>query len=322
MNRLKLLVLCGGPSTEHEVSLKTAEMILRSLDTKKYKTEKAIIEKNSSWIIHDKKKSMPAAEAPLWLVRSKFDFVFIAIHGAFGEDGQIQAILEWLGIPYSGSGVLSSGIVMDKNISNILYTANGFQVPRYVIHKKNKDIIFPFPLVVKPIKGGSSIGTSIVKTKRELPNALRAAFQEGNRIMLQEYIKGREITCAILEDKNGRPHALPPTEIIPKSAAFFDYRAKYSIGGSKEVTPAKILKKQTQEIQTLALKAHSILGCSGMSRSDFILRNRKFFILETNTIPGMTETSLLPQAARAARISFGTLLDMIIQNGLYNKNHA
>ena len=318
---MKLLVLCGGPSAEHEVSLKTARMILQSLNETKYETERAVIEKNGTWTI-DNKKSLPATDAVQWVVRSRFDFVFIAIHGAFGEDGRLQTILEWLDIPYSGSGILSSGMAMDKHVANILYRAHGLRVPEYAVIKNENEIIkLPLPLVIKPIGGGSSVGVSIVKDKKNLKSALRNALKTGNHAMIQRYIKGRELTCGVLEDKNGKPFALPPTEIVPKNAQFFDYHAKYAVGGSEEITPARLSKKQTQDLQKLAVKAHTVLGCSGMSRSDFILSNGRFFILETNTIPGMTETSLLPQAALAAGIDFPTLLDMIIQNGLRNAKH-
>jgi D-alanine-D-alanine ligase len=206
---------------------------------------------------------------------------------------------------------------MDKQMTNIIYTAIGLRVPPYAILDKGqaKSAGIPLPFVVKPVVGGSSIGVSVVKTKKEIPAAFKRALREGRRVMVQKYINGKEVTCGVLEDENGRPFVLPPTEIIPQSAAFFDYHAKYATGGSLEITPARITQVQTKEVQALAVRAHRALGCRGMSRSDFILSGGKFYILETNTIPGMTEASLLPKAAATAGISFPALLDMIIVAG-------
>ena len=313
---LKIAVVCGGPSSEHEVSLNTAKMIMGSLDRKKYKPMLVTIKKSGLWEFGSKKPvSIGSAMSEL----KKFDFVFIAIHGVFGEDGHIQALLEWINIPYSGSGILSSAMAMDKGISNDLYRAIGMYVPRYaVFHRSSqtKEQKFEIPAVIKPVDGGSSVGVSVVRSNGEFQKALKKAFKENERVMVQQFIKGREFTCGILEDNKGRAFALPPTEIIPKSSKFFDYKAKYNIGGSQEITPAHLLKEMTKKMQAMALSAHEALGCRGMSRSDFILKGLTFYILETNTIPGMTQTSLLPQAAKAAGIDFPEMLDLIVSAGL------
>jgi D-alanine-D-alanine ligase len=317
--KLSILVLAGGPSSEHEVSLRTAQMILKNLDLKKYKTSLAIIKKDKKWYFDIDKKYLRMGDAMKRLSLSSFDFVFIAMHGAFGEDGRIQAVLEWTGLPYAGSGVLSSAMAMDKEVSNALYKADGLRVPPYIVierRTKLKKLGPDLPLVVKPVNGGSSVGVSIVKQKKDLNKAINLAFKEDDRIILQKYIKGREFTCGVLESKDGNSFALPPTEIIPKTASFFDYKAKYKIGGSLEVTPAHLPGSQIKELQQLALRAHSVLRCKGMSRSDFIMSGSKFYILETNTIPGMTETSLLPQAAKAAGIKLPDFLDLMIEAGL------
>jgi D-alanine-D-alanine ligase len=313
---LKIAVVCGGPSSEHEVSLNTAKMIMGSLDRTKYKPTLVTIKKTGLWAFGSKK--------PIDIGRAinelkTYDFVFIAMHGVFGEDGRMQALLEWIGIPYSGSGVLSSAMAMDKGVSNDIYHSIGMNVPRYaVLNKKfkNNEYTFEGPAVLKPVNGGSSVGVLIVKSKREFQAALKKAFKEGDRVVVQQFIKGREFTCGILEDNNGVAFALPPTEIVPKSSKFFDYKAKYNNGGSLEITPANLSKSMTKNMQTIALEAHEALGCRGMSRSDFILKKSKFYILETNTIPGMTKTSLLPQAAKAAGISFPDMLDLVVSAGL------
>jgi D-alanine-D-alanine ligase len=313
---LEIAVICGGPSTEHEVSLRTAAMVIKNLDRKKYKPTLIVIKKNGLWKF-GLKKSIEIGRAVDEL--KAFDFAFVAMHGVFGEDGRIQALLEWIGAPYSGSGVLSSAMAMDKGISNDLYRAIGMHVPRYAVLNKNdqkKKYNFEFPAVVKPIDGGSSVGVSIVRSKKELQKGIRNVFNGNKQVMIQKFIEGREFTCGMLEDKNGKAFALPPTEIIPKTSKFFDYKAKYNVGGSQEITPANLSKPMTKKLQAIALKAHAALGCSGMSRSDFILKGSTFYILETNTIPGMTQTSLLPQAAKAAGIEFSEMLDLIIFAGL------
>lgn len=320
---LHVLVLCGGPSSEHEVSLNTGAMVFKNIDRKQYAPQLAVIQKDGKWKFGNEK--VLDIGAALARIRSRFDFVFIAMHGAFGEDGRIQALLEWVGVPYGGSGVASSAMAMDKNVSNILYAANGLRVPRYAVLHKNimkgkLNLPVPLPFVVKPRNGGSSVGVSIVTEKAAIKKALAAAFREETEAMVQEYIKGREFTCGVVEGKSGRPFALPPTEIVPRVSGFFDYKAKYEPGGSDEITPPKLPKSKIKELQRMALVAHEALGCRGMSRSDFIMRGSTFYILETNTIPGMTQTSLLPQAARVAGISFSELLHLIIQAGLRAKS--
>jgi D-alanine-D-alanine ligase len=304
--RLKIAIVCGGPSSEHEVSLKTGRMVLKNLDRKKYDPSLVVLGKTIDILEVIKRLE-------------KFNFVFIAIHGAFGEDGRLQALLESAGVPYSGSGVLSSAMAMDKSVSNALYEAAGLQVPRYSTVDNNHENNIRLPVVIKPTEGGSSVGVSIIKSKGDLRAALKKAFKESGRVMIQKYIRGREFTCGVLENKNGNPFALPPTEIIPKTSSFFDYHAKYKIGGSLEITPPRLPKAKIKTLQQMALSAHILLGCSGMSRSDFMLQGSTFYILETNTIPGMTETSLLPQAAKVVGINFTSMLDLIIAAGLRKK---
>lgn len=316
---IKIAVVCGGPSSEHEISLSTAKMIMGSLDRMKYVPTLVTIKKSGLWEFGSK-KTIDIGYAINEL--KAFDFVFIAMHGVFGEDGRIQALLEWIGVPYSGSGVLSSAMAMDKGISNDVYRMIGMNVPRYAVFNKNsqnKGYKFGIPFVIKPVDGGSSVGVSIVKSKKELQVALRNAFEKNDRVMVQQFIKGREFTCGVLEDNKGAAFALPPTEIIPKSSKFFDYKAKYKVGGSMEITLAHLSKSMTKNMQVMALKVHKALGCRGMSRSDFILKGSTFHILETNTIPGMTKTSLLPQAAKAVGIGFPDMLDLIISAGLRRK---
>lgn len=329
------MVLMGGPSSEHEVSLASGKNVIAALDPKKYLARPVIISKNG------KLPALPRA-----------DVAFIAMHGKYGEDGTIQAILEALKIPYTGSGVLASALGMDKPRASAVFKAAGLNVPDFLIISKKgttkHSLVSGYEAklrswkmaVVKPANHGSSVGISIVKNTREFKQGIREAFRHSDRVMVQKFIKGRELTCGVLEipphssfrkggikslslplypsEIKGDLAALPPTEIRPQKGPFYDYRSKYEEGGSEHITPPPGLsKKMIKTVQETACRAHQVIGCSGMSRSDFILgEDGKLYILEINTIPGMTATSLLPEAAKTAGISFSKFLDMLIENAL------
>lgn len=353
--RKNIAVLMGGPSAEHEVSLNTGKMVMAGLRDAGYRAMPVTITREGEWIF-PKAKHLTLGRALDKLKAAKTDIAFIAMHGPFGEDGTIQGLLEYAGIPYTGSGVLASALAMDKAKSYELFAAHGLRVPKYLVVRGEKWEVGSgnvlreierksgFPCVVKPVNLGSSVGVSIVKEEKDLKKALAAAFQHGVHVLVDEYIKGTEVTCGVLDDGGGsEPIALPVTEIIPVRSAFFDYKAKYTKGECQEITPARIPSELTKRVQAVALAAHRILGCSGMSRADMIIERPAFapssgasagrrttndrrlttvdkeggiYLLEVNTIPGMTETSLLPQAARAAGIPFPKLLDRIIRAAL------
>ncbi|KKQ81352.1 MAG: D-alanine-D-alanine ligase [Parcubacteria group bacterium GW2011_GWF2_38_76] len=290
----KIAIICGGPSSEHEVSLQTGKMIANNLSQ-----EKGLWQFGSD--------SFPLVEALRELKARKFNLVFIALHGAFGEDGHLQAMLDSIDLPYTGSNMLASAMAMDKNISNILFEQAGLAVPKYqIISKINDSIDISLPFVIKPLDGGSSIGVTIVKKESEIKE------------MAQRYINGREFTCAILDNIEGDPIALSPIEIIPRVSSFFDYEAKYEDSGSEEIINPEIGAGKLKELQELALKAHNVLGCSGMSRTDFMEEDGKFYVIETNTIPGMTKNSLLPKSAKGNNIEFEEVLNLIINSALKN----
>jgi len=295
----------GGPSAEHEISLKTGAMVLKNLERGKYSTFPFLIAKNGKWPMTPK------------ALKKKCDMVFIAMHGEFGEDGTVQAILEKSKIPYTGSGVKASRLGMDKVKSFKIFARAGLNVPDYEVLKNNKGKIkINLPLVVKPADRGSSVGLSIVQNPKKILAALKLAFKFSRVAIVQKYIRGRELTCGVLEI-NGRPRALPVTEIIPLRRVFFDYYSKYTKGASDEITPANLPKNIARKIQKAALLTHKAIGASGYSRSDFILGNDgDLYILEINTLPGMTATSLVPQAAQAVGIPFPKLLDLIIESAL------
>lgn len=344
--KIKLAVLMGGPSAEHEVSLSTGKMIINALDKDKYDIQPITITKDKKWRIPayepkllkrnavSIKNSLISYETGQALEtiknEKKIDVVFIAMHGTYGEDGIIQGFFDLVGLPYTGSGILASALAMDKLKSAEIYAYHGLTVPKF-IHLTRKEwnsrkmiveesIVqkFGFPVVIKPRDCGSSVGITIVRKEQDLEKAIVGALELSNNVLAQEYVLGTEVTCAVLDDGSGEkePIPLPPTQIIPKNGEFFDYNAKYTPGATEEVTPPRLHPTIIKNIQDTALKVHKILGCSGMSRTDMILRDNELFVLETNTIPGMSETSLLPQAAAAAGIPFPKLLDRIIQAAL------
>jgi D-alanine-D-alanine ligase len=247
---------------------------------------------------------------------------FILLHGPFGEDGTMQGFLDMLDIPYQGAGVLGSAMAMNKNIAKIMYQQAGMQVPAWCMATRD-DIDSPgkiieqlgLPVVIKPLHQGSSLGMSIPTTAEEVKAGLRTAFDFDNQVMVEEFIKGREITGGVLG--NEKLTALPLVEIIPgEDFQFFDYEAKYQPGASKEVCPADFGPETTAKAQEYALTAHRVLNLEVYSRTDMIVNDQGIYVLETNTIPGMTPTSLLPQAAAAHGLPFAAFLDRLIELAL------
>ena len=297
--KTKIVVLMGGKSSEHDISVISGNEVVKNLDKKKYLAIPVVISKEGKGFDR--------------INKNKPDIVFIALHGKFGEDGTVQGMLELLGIPYTGSGVLASSIGMDKLMFRKLMHAEGITSPDYFVVNKNEKVrkLFKPPYFVKPFDGGSSVGVSIVKKGKELENALKLVFRYSETAIVEEFVEGLEVTCGVLGNDN--PVALPVTEIHPIKGDFFDYKSKYKENGSEEITPARISKKMTEEVRGLAVKIHKLVGARGFSRVDFILQKGKTpIVLEINTIPGMTPMSLLPKAAAAAGITYPQLLDRII----------
>ncbi len=304
MKKLTIALLAGGISSEREISLQSGDQVYEALDKKKFDV-----------IRYDPKTDLNrlVAEAP------SIDAALIILHGPYGEDGTVQGLLDLLDIPYQGSGVLGSAIAMNKLVSKQLYERFGLPIPPYIVIQHNNAIDpeeylerLGMPLVVKPVKGGSSVGISIVKSKESLKNAVDEAFTYDDTVLIESYIDGIELTGGVIGNKN--LEALPIIEIIPdKEHEFFDYEAKYTAGITREICPARIDEDLTVKAQTYAKMAHSSLFCKGYSRTDMILKKREIYIIETNTIPGMTATSLLPLAAGTAGIGFSQLLDRLIE---------
>ncbi len=317
MKKIRIGVLMGGTSNERAVSLLSGAQVLKNLSRDLYDVSKIEITKDGKWFLNNKTFLTILPDRDL---KKRFDVIFIALHGTFGEDGKVQSILDTLQIPYTGSGALPSALGMNKAKTMELLAMHKIRMPQTISLRKNDKTTpaITFPSVVKPNAAGSSVGVSIVKDKKSLIPALRKAFKEDKKALVQEYIEGRELTCAVIGNSaNSDLVALPPIEIV-SPGTFFDYRAKYLSKKTQEICPAPIDKKNSAELIRLSKKVHATLGCDGLTRSDFILskNDNKLYFLEINTIPGLTEASLCPKAAKAAGISFPKFLDKQIQLAL------
>lgn len=305
--KLTVALLAGGKSAEREVSLKSGEQVFKSLDKERYEV-----------LRYDPATDLPALAQDA----HRIDVAMIILHGRLGEDGTIQGMLDSLGLPYQGSGVLGSAVAMNKILSKQLYVHAGLPTAPFLIADRAAPpdpaaVIarLGLPVVVKPEHEGSSIGLTIVRDSEKLADAFTKAWEFDKRCMVEKYIPGIEITAGVLG--NDKIQALPLIEIVPGDAyEYFDYTAKYTPGASQEICPARVSPAITAKAQELAIRAHQALCCRGYSRTDMILSGEDLYILETNTIPGMTETSLFPQAAAKAGIGFSELLDRLIELAL------
>lgn len=302
----KIVVVMGGPSTEAEVSRRSGTAILEALKAKGYNAEG--LELNPATFANDIKAS--GAE-----------FVFNALHGKFGEDGIIQGTLEMMGIPYTGSGVMAAAVTMDKVATKRFFMAEGIPTPkahtyfRYEFKKRDLtgEILqeFSVPVVVKASSQGSSIGVVIVEKAEELEAALSEAFKYDREVLVEEFIKGRELTVAVWGNEE-KQEALPIIEITTVTGRY-DYVTKYKVGASTHIIPAPIPEEVKKKVKEIAIRAFAVCGCSGMARVDFMLgEDNQPYAIEVNTIPGMTETSLVPDAGRAAGIEFPELCARIL----------
>ena len=314
-------VLRGGPSSEYEISLETGGNVLKVLREKfgdKYQTHDILIDKEGNWHI-DGMKTVPGS------LSSQIDVAFNALHGSYGEDGKVQKVLETHGIPFTGSDSLSSAVGMNKVLSRNIFANHDLKVPigKEISSKDIKENVaeiarelfrsFPMPAVVKPVSGGSSIGVSIAHTQKELLASLKKAAEHGSSVLVEEFIKGTEVSVGVIEGfRDQELYVLPVVEIVPKTK-FFDFEAKY-MGKSEEIVPARLSFKIKEEFSDLAKKAHRALGLRHYSRSDFIIHpKRGIYILETNTLPGLTNESLIPKALRSVGSDTFELVDHLIQ---------
>ena len=302
-----IVVLMGGISGERGISILTGKACSKALKKKGYK----VVELDASgYFVRD-------------LIKLKPKVVFNALHGKYGEDGFIQSILEALKIPYTHSGVVASNNAMNKDVSKLIFKKNNMKVPKHFLLEKNKKVSLnkkmkknkiKFPIVIKPINEGSSLGVYICKNKEEFNKNYKKISNNYNKIILEEYIPGREIQVAVM-GKRG----LGAIELIPKRK-FYDYEAKYSNKAkTRHIMPAPLTAKESIEVLNIAKKAHRVLKCRGISRSDFRFYENKFYLLETNTQPGMTKLSLVPEIADHKNIAFEELVNWIVKDASINR---
>ena len=302
-----VVVLLGGMSGERKISFLTGKACSSALKKKGYKV-----------LNLDAKDDLSSK-----LKKIKPKKIFNALHGKYGEDGYVQSILEYLKIPYTHSGVVSSSLAMDKEISRMIFKRKKILVPKSLVIKSKQSKIFikkkiinklKFPIVIKPINEGSSLGVHICKNIKQLYKKYKQLSKNYNRVLLEKFIPGKEIQVAIMGNR-----ALGAIELIPKRE-FYDYKAKYSIKAKTEhIMPASLTKKKYKEVLKIAKKAHQSLGCRGITRSDFRFFNNKFYLLETNTQPGMTKLSLVPEIAKYRGINFEDLVEWMIKDASCNR---
>ncbi len=301
-----IAVIYGGKSLEREVSLRSGAGVIAALKRLGYNVRG--IDFESIDFIYE---------------LEEIDLVFLALHGIYGEDGRIQSVLDIMGMPYVGSGVLASSLAMDKSLSKLIFKEAGIRTaPDYLA--KRKDTIqqineqvrcsLSYPIVVKPNLEGSSIGLSFVDNEEELIRTLESTFTDYDELLLEECVTGREVTVAVIEDSEGAK-ALPIIEIIPNLGKYYNYDSKYAAGGSEHIVPAEIEPEQAELLKNWALAAFNKIGCRSFARVDFIIPDDGTdpVILEINTLPGMTETSLVPDAAQAIGLSYDQLVDLLVE---------
>ena len=300
MNKPKrIAVLMGGPGEEKDVSLKSGQAIIKALNHNGYDVISIILDTKLEKLVKE---------------LLSVDLVFLGLHGNIGENGTIQGFLDALGIIYTGSGPLSSAICMDKNISKIIAKNNGIMTPKWKLcNTAIDDAKMNYPVIVKPNGQGSTVGLRIAHNESELKPALEYAFNYDNSVLVEEYIQGRELTVMLIDGK-----AQPVCEIIP-SHEFYDYECKYTAGMSKYICPAEIDDNISNYVKKISENLFDLLKCENYSRADFRMDDQnKFWFLEMNTLPGMTDTSLAPMSALAAGISFNELIDKIVMHAWNN----
>ncbi|CDM68137.1 D-alanine-D-alanine ligase [Clostridium bornimense] len=296
---MKVGVLMGGISTEREISLKSGEGIVASIDREKYDVVPIVIDSKDDVI--NKVKDL--------------DFAFLALHGKFGEDGSVQSVLETFEIPYSGCGPMTSAICMDKDMTKKVLKASDIRTARWTMAKSTENINFDkieemgYPVVVKPNGGGSSVATNLAHSKEEVIDAVKLALDVDKEVMIEEYIKGDEITCCMINRR------IYPVIAIKPTGEFFDFASKYEAGGAEEVV-VTLEENLHKEVERLAVACWDALKCESYVRVDMIIKDGVPYILELNTLPGMTEASLFPKSAKAAGLSYDKLITTFIEESL------
>ena len=351
MEEINVLVLSGGPSPERSVSLQSGQMVSDQLDSDRYRVVPVQVARDGVWCRAGEAEEMeddgsgeeaqrvPCGKGQLTpeigrsidrvLIGEEIDVAFLAMHGFYGEDGKVQGLLESFGVKYTGSGVCASALAMDKGKSRHMFMQNRIRVPRWTSfdrktwQAKSQKLTalvekeLGLPCFVKPNDLGSSIGVNLVDNVQRLRMVIESNLQISRNVIVEELLEGREVTCGVLEKggRETRTEALPIVEIRPKRE-FFDFSAKYKSEFVEEIVPADLDSTEADAISKAALRAHHVLGCAGFSRTDMILCDGEPYVLELNTIPGLTPVSLFPKAAEAAGLSFPEVLNTLIQTAL------
>jgi D-alanine-D-alanine ligase len=323
-NKLNIAILAGGNSSEEEISLNGAKQIGRWLDSSRYSIYPIVI-KGTSWTLrHPELGDIPVSKDEFTVTangqRIRFDCALIAIHGTPGENGLLQGYLEMIGIPYTTGGVMNTSLTFNKFYCKELVAQTGVNLGKGLLLRKGRSynpesIVnqLGLPLFVKPNESGSSYGVSKVKTANELPGAIAKAFAEDSTIIIEEFIKGRELTCGLVKTSE-QELVFPITEVVPRNE-FFDYNAKY-LNQSEEITPAPIPQELNDMIKRQSLAIYDRLECRGIVRIDYIYSNNKLYFLEINTVPGMSEASIVPQMVAAMGKSMNEVFGMVIDDAI------
>ncbi len=330
MEKKNIALVAGGDSGEYVISMESAKMIKKNIDPSLYKVYTILIQKHTWVYIDEQGNKIPVDKNDFSItIEAKkvlFDCVFITIHGTPGEDGKLQGYFDLLDIPYTTAGLLASALTFNKHFCNMVVRQLGLPVARSL--KLTRDSVLEegtilksvsLPVFVKPNKGGSSLGTTFVKTQHALLPSVKHAFEHDNEVLVEEYIQGVELTCGALMHE-GKVKVLPVTEIISKTEArFFDFKAKYTKGASDEITPARISAELTRLVQDTTAFLYKELDMKGLTRFDYIYSQDSLFFLEVNVTPGMSETSIVPQQAEVEGISVMELFSMMIQEALIRR---
>jgi len=322
MGKVRIAVLRGGPSEEFDVSLKTGESVLGALDMTRYEPVDVVISRSGEWIVRGYTRT------PQEILHG-VDAAFIALHGAYGEDGTLQRLLDTLGVCYTGSGAFPSAIAMNKRLTKEHLAPLGVRMPQHMLVTASsltntvglisaiQEFLGNGAYIIKPVNGGSSVGTAIAHDGTELERVLREVLSVHTDALVEEFIYGREATCGVIDNFRGaRRYALPPIEIVPPaSSEIFDFTVKYD-GSTEEICPGRFSREEKEEIERLAAYVHEVLELRQYSRSDFIVSKDGIYFLEVNTLPGLTPESLMPKALEAVGCAYSDFLDHLLTQTL------
>ncbi len=308
----KVAIIYGGPGSEHEVSVSSAKNILENIDREKFDVLEIFVDKNKKYKIGE--EIFNEEDGINEIKNINIDVVFPIIHGEYGEDGELQEKLEKAGIKFVGHSSEVSRLTIDKNKTNKVLQENEINIPQSkIINKNDFSVPFNFPIIVKPVDEGSSVDLFKLNNEEEYKNSLNKIFENHNELLAQEFVKGREFTCGVIEINNVAT-PLVASEVVLTKGELFDYEAKYTQGGCIEVTPAEVGNDLMNRIKETVVRCHKVLGCRSISRTDMILRDDKLYVLEINTVPGMTKTSFIPQQAKVCGYEMKELMSLLIES--------